>query len=127
MTRRRILLVDDDISLTRALAMYLTEAGNCDVRIENEGTRAVATAREFEPDLIFLDVLMPDSDGGALASEIQADPRLRGTPIVFLTGLVSRSETGGTSKRIGAYPFLAKPVHPKVLLAYVQEHALGKA
>ena len=126
MTRRRILLVDDDVSFTRALALYLTQNG-CDVRVENEGSRAVAAAREFEPELIFLDVLMPDTDGGTLASEIQADPRLRGTPIVFLTGLVSRSETGGTSKRVGAYPFLAKPVHPAVVLAYIHEHALDRA
>jgi two-component system, OmpR family, response regulator len=81
--KRRIRLVDDEISLTRALALYLTENGECDVRIENAGTRAVAAAREFEPDLIFLDILMPDTDGGTLASDIQADPLLRGTPVVF--------------------------------------------
>ncbi len=126
MTRRRILLVDDEVSLTRALALYLTENGNCDVRVENEGSRAVAAAREFEPDLIFLDILMPDTDGGTVASEIQADPLLRGTPVVFLTALVSRDETGGTPKRIGGYPFLAKPVHPEVVLAYIHEHALTR-
>lgn len=127
MTRRRILLVDDEVSLTRALALYLTENGGCDVRVENDGTRAVASAREFEPDLIFLDILMPDTDGGTVASEIQADPLLRGTPVVFLTALVSRDEAGGASKRIGGYPFLAKPVHPEVVLEYIKEHARDRA
>ncbi len=127
MRRRRILLVDDEVSLTRALALYLTENGGCDVRVENEGSRAVASAREFEPDVIFLDIMMPETDGGTVASEIQADPLLRGTPIVFLTALVSRDETGGTSKRIGGYPFLAKPVHPEVVLEYITEHARDRA
>ncbi len=123
MTRRRILLVDDDASLTRALALYLTENGNCDVRVENAGSRAVATAREFQPDLIFMDIVMPDADGGALAAEIQADPLLRGTPLVFLTVLVSQSETQGGSIQIGTYPFLAKPVDPEIVLASIEHHA----
>lgn len=123
MKKRRILLVDDEVSITRGLALYLTENGNCDVRVENEGTRALATAREFQPDLILLDIVMPDADGGALAAEIKADPVLRGTPIVFLTALVSRQETGGASMKIGKYPFLAKPVDPDTVLAYIDKHA----
>ena len=123
MKKRRILLVDDEVSITRALALYLTENGDCDVRVENQGSRAVAAAREFRPDLIVLDIMMPDADGGALAAEIQADPILRDTPIVFLTALVSRNETGGASMRIGAYPFLAKPVDPDTVLAYIEQHA----
>jgi DNA-binding response OmpR family regulator len=127
MKRRRILLVDDEVSITRALALYLTENGDCDVRVENEGRRAVAAAREFQPDLIFLDIVMPDADGGGLAAEIQADPVLKGTPIVFLTALVSQRETHGASVQIGGYPFLAKPVHPETVLAYIQEHARKEA
>ena len=123
MTRRRILLVDDEVSTTRALALYLTENGNCDVRVENVGSRAVATAREFQPDLIFMDIAMPDADGGTLAAEIQADPMLRGTPLVFLTALVSQRETQGGSMHIGGYPFLAKPVDPEIVLASIEHHA----
>lgn len=127
MKRRRILLVDDEVSITRALALYLTEHGDCDVRVENQGSRALAAAREFRPDLIFLDIVMPDADGGALAAEIQADPLLRNTPLVFLTALVSRRETGGASMRIGGHPFLAKPVHPDTVLACIAEHARDEA
>ena len=123
MTKRRILLVDDEVSTTRALALYLTENGNCDVRVENVGSRAVATAREFQPDLIFMDIAMPDADGGALAAEIQADPMLRGTPLVFLTALVSQRESQGGSMHIGGYPFLAKPVDPEIVLASIEHHA----
>ncbi|MEW5983288.1 MAG: response regulator [Acidobacteriota bacterium] len=121
MTRkRRILLVDDEVSITRALALYLEENGGCDVRVENAGKRALATAREFEPDVIFLDIVMPDADGSTLAAEMQADPALQRTPIVFLTALVSRHETGGALMEIGGHPFLAKPVDPDTVLAYVE-------
>ena len=123
MKKRRILLVDDEASITRALALYLTENGNCDVRVENVGSRAVATAREFLPDLIFMDIVMPDADGGALAAEIQADPTLQGTPLVFLTALVSKHETQGVATQIGGYPFLAKPVDPEIVLACIEHHA----
>lgn len=123
MRKRRILLVDDEVSITRAISLYLTTHGDCDVRVEHEGTRALATAQEFQPDLIFLDIVMPDLDGGTLAAEIQSDPVLSGTPLVFLTALVSLQETGGVSKEIGGYPFLAKPVHLETVLAFVDAHA----
>lgn len=123
MKKRKILLVDDEVSMARALALYLTENGDCDVRVENVGSRALATARKFRPDLIFLDIVMPDADGGTLAAEIKADPTLKGTPIVFLTALVSRHETRGASTQIGGHPFLAKPVDPDIVLAYIEEHA----
>ena len=123
MKKRRILLVDDEVGITRALALYLEENGNCDVRVENAGSRALATAREFRPDLIFLDIVMPDADGGTLAAEMKADPILHGTPIVFLTALVSRHQTGGASMQIGGHPFLAKPVDPDTVLAYIEKHA----
>ncbi len=123
MTRRRILLVDDEVSTTRALALYLTENGNCDVRVENVGSSAVAAAREFQPDLIFMDIVMPDADGGTLAAEIQADPILRGTPLVFLTALLSPREERGGRLELGGYPFLAKPVDPEIVLASIEHHA----
>jgi CheY-like chemotaxis protein len=123
MTKRRILLVDDEVGITRALATYLQEYGDCDVRIENFGSRALATAREYRPDLIFLDIVMPDADGGTLAAEIKGDPALKDTPIVFLTALVSKSETGGGTMQIGGHPFLAKPVDPDTIIEYIAKHA----
>ena len=126
MKRRRILLVDDEVGITRALALYLTENGDCDVRVENTGSRALETAREFRPDLIFLDIVMPDADGASLASEISEEPVLRNTPVVFLTALVSKHESGGGSLKIAGRPFLAKPVDPDTILAYIDKHAVSQ-
>jgi DNA-binding response OmpR family regulator len=121
--KKKILLVDDEVSITRALAMYLQENGDYDVRVENVGSRALKTARDFRPDLIFLDIVMPDADGGTLAAEIKADPVLGDTPVVFLTALVSRHETGGSLKEIGGHPFLAKPVDPDTVVAFIEKHS----
>jgi CheY-like chemotaxis protein len=123
MTSRRVLLVDDEVSLTRTLAMYLRENGNCEVCVENTGSRALDTARHFKPDVIFLDIMMPDADGGALAADMGQDPVLHDTPIVFLTALVSQRETRGGAERIGGHPFLAKPVDPDVVLHYIERYA----
>jgi CheY-like chemotaxis protein len=119
---QRILLVDDDANIA-LLASYLTKHGHFDVQVENAGQRAVDTARAFRPDVIFLDVMMPDADGGAVAAQMKADPVLRNTPIVFLTGLASRLGTGGPAMEIGGYPFLSKPIQAETVLAYIHELA----
>jgi CheY-like chemotaxis protein len=103
--------------------LYLRENGDCDVRVENVGSRALVTAGEFRPDLIFLDLVMPDADGADVAAAIKADPILHTTPIVFLTALVSQRETGGGLKQIGGHPFLAKPVDPDTVLGYLEKFA----
>jgi CheY-like chemotaxis protein len=124
MRKRRILLVDDEVGITRSLKMYLEDVGDCDVRVENVGSRAVAAARQFHPDLIFLDIVMPDANGGSLAAELKADPTLRDIPIVFLTALVSQHETRGAEKQIGGHPFLAKPVDPDTVLDYIDRYVV---
>jgi two-component system OmpR family response regulator len=119
---RRILLVDDEVGITRGLAIYLTENGDCEVRVENRGSHAIAAAREFRPDLIFLDIVMPDAEGGTIAAAIKNDPSLKATPVVFLTALVSQRESRGGLTEIGGHPFLAKPVDPDAVLACIDQH-----
>ena len=123
MRKRKVLLVDDDAGITRSLALYLEENGSYDVRVENMGSRAIATAREFRPDVVFLDIVMPDADGGSIAAEMRGDPVLRDTPIVFLTALVSQHVTHGVQTHIGGHPFLAKPVDPDVVLSCIERYA----
>jgi CheY-like chemotaxis protein len=108
--KKRILLIDDEASFTRLMKLNLEHNGGFEVRVENDGNRAVATARDFRPDLIFLDVIMPDVDGGQVAASFKADPKLSKTPIVFLTAVVSKNEVVAHGDVIGGQLFLAKPV-----------------
>ena len=118
MSKKRILLVDDESGFTRLLRLTLPQYEICE---ENNALNAVQTARNFKPDLIFLDVIMPDSDGGTIASQIQEDPLLKGIPIVFLTAIVSQQEAE-SKQGIGGYQFLAKPVSRDNIIDCVNKH-----
>lgn len=123
MDKKRILVVDDEAIVTRTLKMYLEGTGSYEVRTENEGTKALPAAREFDPDLVLLDLIMPDTDGATVAAEIKEDEALKDTPIVFLTALVSQQEVGPSGKDIGGHPFLAKPVDPEKVVEAIEQHA----
>lgn len=118
--KKRILVVDDEIIITRILKTYLDGTGNYDVMVENQATRALQLAREFQPDLILLDIQMPQLEGGELASLIQEDEALKGTPIAFLTALVQRREVRQSGGMIGGFPFIAKPFDPKIVIDTIE-------
>ena len=122
MKKKRILLVDDEPSVTRTLQIYLEATGAYEVRAENDATLALAAAQEFQPDLIFLDVVMPEKDGAALAVEISADATLKDVPIVFLTALVTEKEVGPEGREIGGRSFLAKPVDPEKIVECIEKY-----
>ena len=108
--KKRILMIDDEASFTRLMKLNLESNGAYEVHIENDGSKALATARTFRPDLILLDVIMPDVDGGQVASELRSDRTLKNVPIVFLTAVVSKNEVIEHGDVIGGQTFLAKPV-----------------
>jgi two-component system, OmpR family, response regulator len=124
--QKRILVVDDEPSITRLLKLNLEQTGDYLVRTENDSKASLAAAEEFHPDLILLDVMMPGLDGGNLAGALQANARLKDVPIVFLTAAVTRAEVRSRQGRIGGLPFLAKPVNLQEVLACLQHH-LGSA
>lgn len=119
MRKKKILVVDDESGFTRLMKIALPRY---EIREENDSQRALATAREFRPDLILLDVIMPGLDGGDLAAQFSEDVVLRQIPIVFLTAIVSTGEAGKTARQIGGYPFLAKPVRADALEKCIEEH-----
>jgi CheY-like chemotaxis protein len=122
MCKKRILLVDDETSVTRMLQMYLEATGAYEVRTENDSKQALAVAQEFEPDVIFLDLVMPGKDGTAVAEDISADATLKDVPIVFLTALVTEKEVGEEGRDIGGHSFLSKPIDPEKIVECIEKH-----
>lgn len=118
MPQKRVFIVDDESGFTRLIKLTLEKSGRFVVREENDGTKAWLAAREFEPDIIFLDIVMPRIDGGEVAQKIRSDPKLAHVPIVFLTAIVSEKEGGQT---IGGFPFVAKPVSLQALIKCIEE------
>ena len=126
-SKKRILLVDDEDSITRPLKLFLDGTGQYEVKTENRGALTMQVARAFRPDLIVLDLVMPDSDGGSIAQELQEDAELGDIPIVFLTAIVQESEIGRQGRQMGGgHTLLAKPVAPQVLISHIEERLAGK-
>ncbi len=122
MEKKRLFIVDDESGFTRLLKLTLEKSGNYQVLEENDGSKAWLKAREFKPHIIFLDIVMPKIDGGDVAQQIRSDPVLAHVPIIFLTAIVSRTET---KHEIGGFPFLAKPVSLEAITRCIEEH-IGK-
>jgi CheY-like chemotaxis protein len=117
----RILIIDNDRDFTHFAALALEKTGKYSVCEENDATKAHQTARRFNPDLILLDIVMPETDGGEVAAQIQSDPLLQQTPIIFLTALVTKAETR-SGLRIQGHPFLAKPITFPELIRGIEEN-----
>jgi CheY-like chemotaxis protein len=117
--KKRVLLVDDESGFTRLVKLTLERTGKYVVREENDGEKAWLTARDWKPDIIFLDVVMPKMDGGEVAQQMRSDPMLASVPIIFLTAIVSQRES---HHEFGGFPFLAKPVSIEAISECIEEH-----
>ena len=120
--RSRILIVDDERATTRLLRMTLEQTGKYEVRAENDSKLVVAAALEFQPDLILLDVVMPDMDGGDVAIAIREHPALNKVPVIFLTATVVKSELDEHGGMMGGYPFLAKPASTEAIVQFIDQN-----
>ena len=121
-TKKRVFIVDDESGFTHLLKLTLERTGHYLVQEENDGTKAWLAARDFAPDIIFLDVVMPKIDGGDVAQQIRSDPLLRHIPIIFLTAIVSEKEGG---HMIGGFPFISKPVSLQAITECIDKHLGG--
>ena len=119
---KRILVVDDEPDITRMIKLVLEQTGRYEVRTENMGRRAIETAREFRPDLILLDVMMPGMLGSEIGALLQADPQLRTIKFIFLTAVVTKDEALKSNGHIGGHTFIAKPISADELCAFVERH-----
>lgn len=113
----KILVVDDEPEITEIVETFLSESGY-EVAVENTPGKAVTKAREFKPDVILLDIMMPGVDGYAVCEEIKADPAFASIPVIFLTGK-DRTDDMGRSFRSGGDMFIKKPFSCDRLLEIV--------
>jgi CheY-like chemotaxis protein len=125
--KTRILLVDDEKSVSVCMKINLERTGKFEVQTENHAPNALAAARLFRPDIIVMDVMMPEMEGGEVASQMAADPDLKAVPIVFLTAILSRQEAGINGIMNGKRKVPAKPLDLASLIACIEEITKGIA
>lgn len=118
---KKILIIDDNIEFSNLVRSKLQETGRYEVRVENNGLPGIETARAFKPDLILLDVVMPDMDGPEVAEKIQEDNTIANVPIVFLTSIVNEEEVKSHSGVIGGRRFIAKTQKIQNIVSYVDQ------
>ncbi len=122
MYKKKILVIDDEEDFTDLVKMSLERAGEYEVRTENDSRLAFSAAREFRPDLILLDIIMPYIDGTEIARRIKADADIKDIPIVFLTATITKAEAEPENGVIGGRTFLAKPINVRDLSACIEKH-----
>lgn len=122
MDKKKILVIDDEPSFTEMLKLNLEETGRFFVKCVNDPHQALETALLFLPDLILLDVIMPDIEGPDVLSMLKEEPLLRNIPIIFLTATVRKDEASEDDGLIGGHLFLAKPCSLSELINAIDDH-----
>lgn len=122
--KKRVLIVDDEVSFTRLLKLNLEQTNLYEVRVVNWAEDTLQVAQEFRPEVVLLDVIMPRMFGGDVAAQLQSDADLANTPILFFTAALSKrrieQHDGGI---ISGFPFLAKPASVKEIIVQIERLA----
>jgi PleD family two-component response regulator len=118
-SRNKILMVDDQFINIQMLKKTLGEL--YEVHYATSGKTALAAAARMKPDLILLDVIMPELDGFAICRRLKADPELWDIPVIFLTGLADATDMA-LGLELGAVDYITKPFNPAIVKMRVRNH-----
>ncbi len=120
---KKVLVVDDDVDFCEATKLLLDSKGY-DVVLAHDGKEGLAKMRAEEPDLVILDVMMPEMNGYDVCVVIKADPALKKTPVILLTAvdqnLFKTTYTQAMGLMTEADDYMAKPVEPQDLVKRVE-------
>src|SRR5256712_5380282 len=115
----RVLIVEDNSEFTHRVSELLKNTHHYVVCEENDPRRALETARSFKPDLVLVDLIMPQADGLEVATQLEADWALHGVPIVFFTSLIT-AEEAKDGRRVYGHRILPKPTNTFALFELVE-------
>lgn len=110
----KIMMVEDEPDIQAVAQVALEAVGGFDVTICSSGGEALAQVTDIAPDLILLDVMMPEMDGPTTLGNLQKMPEIKNIPVIFMTAKVQPTEVAHY-KEIGAIDVIAKPFDPMTL------------
>jgi DNA-binding response OmpR family regulator len=116
--RRRALIVDDDEELVELIRDVFDADGRFDVRVANNGFDAGMLVKEYKPDIIVLDVMLPDINGKEVCQRVRSDSTLDDVRIICISGMVEADKIDDL-KEAGANEFMQKPFEVDALFANV--------
>jgi len=121
----KVLAVDDDQHFTNMLKMNLERNGEFEVKVVNDPSKALETARHFRPQVVLLDIIMPKLDGGDVLLLLRQDPELHKVPVIMLTALLSeQNEEWRTDEADQEMGFLSKPIDMDMLVGSIRRALL---
>jgi CheY-like chemotaxis protein len=118
--KAKILIIDDEEDICRFSKSVLEKTGKFEAMYSTDALTGISLAKSNVPDLILLDINMPNIDGGEAAQQLHDYKATSAIPIVFLTALLKKSEVEQTEGVIGKHFFIAKPVTPKELIEKIE-------
>ncbi|MDD5291830.1 MAG: response regulator [Candidatus Omnitrophica bacterium] len=121
--KKKILMIDDEEDFCYFTKKNLEKTREFDVIIETNPEKGIRVAAEQQPDLVLLDIIMPELDGSEVAFRLVNDARTKDIPIIFLTCLADEKDLGrydGLSM-VGGRPFIAKPCQTPELVRVIKE------
>jgi DNA-binding response OmpR family regulator len=113
--KRKVLIVDDDTDLVDLLVDVFERDGRFDIRTANNGFDAGMLTKEFQPDLVVLDVMLPDINGKEVCQRVRKDPSLPDVKIICISGMVEQDKVQDL-RDAGADDFMQKPFTVEALL-----------
>jgi len=119
---KTVLIIDDEPGFTNIVRLTLEATHNYKVFAENDPRKALQTAHRVAPDIILLDMIMPCMDGGDVRLQLSADPVLKHVPVVFVTGIIKKSEVDEHAGIIGGECYISKPVSVDGLIRVIEQH-----
>ena len=114
--KRKVLVVDDDLDLVELIVSVLEDDGRFEIRVANNGFEAGMMVKEYRPDLIVLDVMLPDINGKEVCIRVRNDGTLENVRIICISGTVEHDKIKEL-REAGADDFLQKPFETNVLIA----------
>ena len=114
----KVLVAEDDPDIQVILKMVLTRLGKCEVVITFQGDQVIPLAQTHMPDLILLDVMLPEMSGFEICKALKGDPKTKPIPIIFLTARSMPAEIQ-EAMNLGALGYLAKPFDPMALVGQI--------
>ncbi len=110
----KVLIVDDEADIRRIGELSLQSVGGWDVLLAESGAEGMETARAQKPDLILMDMMMPEMDGLTVLRQLRKHPELESTPVIFMTAKVQQDEVARYLEA-GALGVVHKPFDPMTL------------
>ena len=119
MDKKRILIVDDEIEMVEMETVRLKASGY-EVAAAYDGPSGLKQVKFWQPDLVILDIMLPQMDGYQVCAALKKDPQSRNIPIILVSAMEQKYDTG-LGKKVGADYYFTKPFEPVALLAKVRE------